>query len=83
MGATTSDYLGILIAKIDEQISSHISKLIATDHTGHDNIAGMIKGLQKAKSIALEHGKKFNAHLDDDEYDGKVVVSMASGVTLS
>jgi len=44
--------------KLDEQISQQITNLIACPASAHDKVAGMIVGLQKAKSIIEETAKR-------------------------
>jgi hypothetical protein len=67
--STTSDYVASLVVELDVVTESMISKLVAAPASEHDAIAGTIRGLAKAKKIALEHGRKFQAFVDEDDIE--------------
>jgi hypothetical protein len=67
--STTSDYVASLVLELDTVTESMIGKLIASPASDHDALAGTIRGLAKAKKIALEHGRKFQAYIDEDDVE--------------
>lgn len=67
--STTSDYVASLIVELDAVTESMISKLVAAPASEHDALSGMIRGLAKAKKIALDHGRKFQAYVDEDDVE--------------
>lgn len=69
MSTSTSDYVASLVVELDALTESMIGKLIAAPASEHDSIAGQIRGLAKAKKTALEHGRKFQAYVDEEDVE--------------
>lgn len=61
------DYLRSYLAQLDKRTQSYIERLIAAPADQHDANAGIIRGLAQARQIAIDHGKTFQAYIDQDD----------------
>lgn len=69
MSATTSDFVASLAAELKNVQDSLISGLIAGKAADHDSVAGQIKGIERARKLVLDHGRKFQAYVDEDDVE--------------
>jgi len=67
----------VFVRKLEEQINQQITNLIAAPASSHDKIAGMIMGLQKAKSTVEDQSKRFAR--DDKQQTLQLVTLGESG----
>jgi hypothetical protein len=67
--STTSDYVASLVAELDAVTESMVENLITAKAVDHDAIAGQLRGMAKAKKLILEHAKKFQAAVDEDDIE--------------
>jgi hypothetical protein len=70
----------VFVRKLDEQINQQITNLIAAPASAHDKVAGMIVGLQKAKSLIEETAKKVAA--DNEGQRSLKLVTLGNETTI-